>query len=100
MFDVCAADEHVAIIERAIRTVKYRYRSFCHSVPYCKFIKLMTIHVVLTAVKQLSAFPSKRGISNPISPAALLEGKGPPDCNIKRIYFGVYAMIYSRQNII
>ena len=35
--NICAKDEHVPGIERAVRTVKDRVRSLCHSVPYKRF---------------------------------------------------------------
>ena len=65
-------DEHVLGSERAVRTVKDKVRSLCHSVPYKRITKLMTIHVVLTAVKWSNAFPSKTGVSNTLSPETLL----------------------------
>ena len=96
--NICAKDEHVPGIERAVRTVKDRVRSLCHSVPYKRFTKLMTIHVVLTEVKWINVFPFKTGVSNTLSPETLLDGKEQPDLSIKRIPFGSYALIYTVTN--
>ena len=93
--NICAKDEHVPGIERATRTVKDRVRYLCHSVPYKRFTKLMTIHVVLTVVKWINIFPSKTGVSNTLSPETLLDGKEQPDLSIKRIPFDSYALIYT-----
>jgi len=98
IFDICSADEHVPVVERAIRTVKERTRCLCNSVPYKKYTKLMTVHAVITAVRWINQFPSKGGISDIASPAKILEGISEPDMNVKRVSFGTYALVYNGTN--
>ena len=74
---ICGRDEHIPQIERSIRTVKERGRSTCHAVPYKKYTKLMTKSLIKGVVRQLNAFPSKTGISQTLSPAAIVEGRPP-----------------------
>lgn len=91
---LCAKGEHVPIIERSIRTVKERCRCGCHSLPYRRYTKLMTISLVEGMTTWLNAFAMPSGISSTMSPAAIVTGKNSPDMNLKRISFGSYAMVY------
>jgi len=91
---VCARGEHVPRIERAVRTVKERYVSTCHVVPYPKYTMLMVMSLIQNIVKWLNAFPSKGGISEELSPERIVTGASKPDCDRKRIPFGGYDMVY------
>ena len=48
---ICAANEHVPMIERPIRTVKEKARTMCHSVPYTNYTKLMTKSLIASVTK-------------------------------------------------
>jgi len=67
--------EHVPEIERRIRVVKERARAVQHSLPFKRLPKLMTTHLVLHVVRQLTYFPSKAGISETLSPRMLIKGE-------------------------
>ena len=92
--NICAREEHVPIIERSIRTVKERSRSSCHSLPYRRYPKIMTISLVESMTKWLNTFPTSNGISSTMSPAAIVLGRHQPDMGRKRIGFGSYAMVH------
>ena len=91
---ICAADEHVPIVERSIRTLKERARSGTHSIPYKRYPRIMTVALVESMTTWLNAFPTTNGISSTMSPAAIVIGKHNPDMSRKRINFGAYAMVH------
>ena len=95
-FHIFAADEHCAVAERSIRTIKESCRTMCHSLLYKKFTKLMVYHLVETAIYWLNSFPSKGGASETVSPAGLVVGRNSPDYNNKYLPFGSYAWVQSR----
>ena len=55
----------------------------------------MTVHLVITAVKWLNAFPFKGGVSDNRSPAKIIDGCDYPDLKVKRITFGSYVLLYT-----
>ena len=92
---MCAKGEHVPRIERSIRTVKEWCRSICHTVPYPKYTMLMVISLTQNMVKWFSAFPSKGGILEEMSPETIVTGASKLDFNRKIIPFGGYVMTYT-----
>ena len=94
-FDVCAAGEHVPAIERCVRTVKDRCRCMCHSVPFRRYTKIITIHLIATCTKWLNCFSSEGGISQSMSPARILKVFDSPDLKTKIIAFGSYALVHT-----
>ena len=56
---ICAANEHIAFIERDVRTVKQRYRAIRHGLPYTTMPSLMVIHLVMFVYFWVNAFPPK-----------------------------------------
>jgi hypothetical protein len=92
---IYGANEHVGVIERSIRTVKERCRSMCHTVPYKKYTKLMTIALVESAIYWLNSFPSDNGVSDTLSPANIVLGRPNIDFNHNKIVFGSYALVYA-----
>ena len=93
-FEIYAANEHVGVIERGIRTVKDRTRSTVHGLPYIYYTRLMVKHLVARMVEMLNAFPSKNGVSDTISPTELVLGKNKFDFGRKHIRFGSFAEVY------
>jgi hypothetical protein len=73
--NLTSANEHVPEIERRIRVVKERARSFRYSLPLNRIPKLLTIHIVFVALKLLNHFPPKGRISNTISPKTIRTGE-------------------------
>ncbi len=71
-------DEHVGVIERAIRVIKERCRCVCHAIPYKYYTKLMLRSLIAVVIRWINAFPSKGSISSTMSPAMIVEGKNNP----------------------
>ena len=67
----------------------------CHSIPYEKYTKLTTIHLVIGVIRWIGLFSSQNGISSTSSASSNVEGKNFPYGNIKRITFGYYALAYT-----
>jgi hypothetical protein len=88
-------NEHVGVIERAIRVMEERARCTCHAVPYKYYTKLMIQGLVACVIKWLNAFPSNNGVSSTMSPSNIVEAKPNPDFSHKRIVFGSYAIVYT-----
>ena len=91
---VYGKDEHVGVIERAIRVIKERCRCVCHAIPYKYYTKLMLRSLIAVVIRWINAFPSKGSISSTMSPAMIVEGKTNPDMNNNRISFGSHAFVF------
>ena len=68
-----AAGEHVPEAERNNRTLKERYRSLLHALPYDYVTRTMVIEGVQDIAKKLNFFPPKGGVSSHYSPHAILH---------------------------
>ena len=90
----CAPEEHVPQIERQNRSTKEQLRTICHSLPYKRYTKLMTIHLAEYGNHWSNAFPSHTGVSTTLSPSNIIEGKRKPDFNHQHIGFGSYALVH------
>ena len=44
---ICAANEHIAFMERDVRTVKQRYRAIRHDLLYTTMPSLMVVHLII-----------------------------------------------------
>ena len=55
--NLASANEHIPEIERRIRVVKEWSRAMHHSLPFSQIPKLLTIYIILNAVKLLNFFP-------------------------------------------
>ena len=98
LFHIYGKDEHVGIIERSNRTVKNKTRTMTHATPYKRIPKVMTIGLVIGAVRWLNAFPSENGVSRTMSPATIVQGLPKPNMKYNRIFFGSQAMVYVGTN--
>ena len=96
LFHIYAAEEHCAIAERSIRTIKESCRSTCHSLPFKKFTKLMVYSLVETAIYWLNSFPTKNSASDSLSSASIVLGRNSPDQNNKYLPFGSYTWVQSK----
>ena len=81
-------------MERSIRTIKERLRSCVHELPFQCIPKVMIRHMVADAVRCLNQFPWKNGISDDLSPAALVTGHSNPDYNAMQLEFGAYVQVF------
>jgi hypothetical protein len=71
---VAADEQHVPEIERHIRTIKERARSIVNMLPFNRFPARITIELVYYCVFWLNDFPPKGGISDTMSPCAMVVG--------------------------
>jgi hypothetical protein len=67
-FNLCAQNEHVAEVERYVRTVKDRVCSCYNNLPFEQIPWQVLIRLVGNAVFWLNAFPHKDGASPTMSP--------------------------------
>ena len=73
VLDVASREEHVGPVERSIRTAKERVRCICHSLPYKRYTKIMVRSLVEIVVFWLNSFPVVDGVSEDLSPAAIVH---------------------------
>jgi hypothetical protein len=88
-------NEHVGVVKRSIQTLKERCRCMSNAVPFRRYTKLMTRHLVETAVYWLNSFPSANGVSQTLSPANIVLGRPNTDFTKPKISFGSYAFVYT-----
>ena len=72
---ICAANEHIAFIERDVRTVKQRYRVIRHGLPYTTIPSLMMVHLVMFVYFWLNAFSPKNGVSDKVAAGEFIGGR-------------------------
>ena len=72
LVEIYGKDEHVDIIERVIRVMKYICKCITHSIPYIYYTKLMVQSLIVCVVKWINALPSKNEISSTMSPAMIV----------------------------
>jgi hypothetical protein len=89
-----AADEHVPEIERHIRTIKERARSIVNMLPFDRFPARITIELVYYCVFWLNNFPPKGGISDTMSPRAIVVGSTIDYAHHCQIEFGTYVQTH------
>ncbi len=85
-----AADEHVPEIERHMRTIKERARSIVNVLPFNCFPARITIELVYYCVFWVNDFPQKGGISDTMSPRAIVVGSTIDYAHHCQIEFGTY----------
>ena len=96
---IYAANEHLGLIERSIRTIKERCRCISHSMPFTRYLNLMTKSMLEIVTNHLNHLPSEDGVSNTISPSTIILGEGPIDVKYPTVEFGSYVLLYtSTQN--
>ena len=93
--NICEKVHHVIIIDSSIKTIKKGARRTTHSVTYNINMKLMTNSLVKLKIHSRNSFPHKGIIIKILGSNTKLLGEPSPDFNIKRILFGLYAMVYS-----
>jgi hypothetical protein len=70
--NVCAANEHVPVIKRYIRTVKDRSCSAYRMLPFKYIPRIMLIHLIKNAVFWLNTFPHEDGASQKYLPRYIM----------------------------
>ena len=94
VMNLASADSHVGEVERSIRTIKERLRSYVHGLPFRRLPRLLITHMVIESVRTLNQFPRPNGVSSSLSPASIITGSATPDYAAMRIEFGAYAQVF------
>jgi len=91
--NLTAANEHEPFIERRIRVIKERVRALRHTLPFKTLPLKMVANMVLYVTKLLNFFPVKNGLSNTLSPKAIMSGE---QINYKhyKLLFGSNCQVY------
>jgi hypothetical protein len=67
-------DKRVPDIEQHIRTMKERTRSMWNTLPFKRIPSCLTIEMVLASTFWWNSFPPEGGVSDTLSPQALVVG--------------------------
>ena len=95
--DMVAADEHVGLIERSIRTVKECTRCHVHRCIYERYPKVMMSGVVTNSIADSNQLPSENEMSSASSSSSLITSRPSPDFGqIIKLNFGDYTPAYKR----
>jgi hypothetical protein len=86
--------DHVAEVERSIRTIKERTRCLVQGLPFKYIPRIMMRAAIENANKVLNLFPAKNGVSDTMSPLTIMTGRPTPNCNDIKIEFGAYAQVF------
>ena len=71
---VCSNDEYVPEVECFILTFKEQMHCLYHSVPFKHFSAVMLQELIMASMLWLNMFPPHDGVSDTLSPHALLTG--------------------------
>ena len=100
LMNISAADEHVSMVERSIRTIKDRTRSQIQHLLYSRFPKAMIIGYVIFAVKSLNSEIGICRLFSNYSPHTLVTGQpARPYNQIVSMTYGEYAEVYAANPI-
>ena len=89
-----ARNEHVPEIERNIRTIKDRSRSVVTMLPFQHLPARIVIELIHYVVFWLNSFPAKNGISDVLSPRAIVVGATVNYKNHCQLEFGTYVQTH------
>jgi hypothetical protein len=93
-FSICAADNHVPEIERAVRTVKESIRATIHGMPYARLPRVLVKALVTHATRTINMLPHPDGVSPTMSPATIVTGQPKTDFRTLTLEFGTYVQVY------
>jgi hypothetical protein len=94
VLNTTAANEHVAEIERRIRTLKERARCALATMPFRRLPNMILIHLLYFLTMWINNFPSKTGISSIYSPRELLNRSRLSASKHCRADFGAYCEVH------
>ena len=69
---IYAKEDHVRFNENAIKEIKERACSMCHTTPYIRYTLLMTLSLIERVIDMLNFFQSKNAIFDTMGPAMLV----------------------------
>ena len=84
------AGDHVPEAERNNRTIKERFRTAFHRLPFKAMPRIMIRFLAMECTNKLNLFPVKGGISDYFSPRAILNQRGLDYEKECKIPFGTY----------
>jgi Reverse transcriptase (RNA-dependent DNA polymerase) len=93
-----AREEHVPEIERNIRTIKDRSRSVVTVLPFQQIPARIVIELIHYCVFWLNSFPRKHGISDALSPRAIVVGAKVNYNNHCKLEFGTYVQTHEQHD--
>jgi hypothetical protein len=91
-------DEHVPGIERFIRTLKESTRCIYNSLPFRRFPPRILTEMVYAAPFWLNSFPLPLGISQRLSPRAIVAGASIDFNHHCQLDFGCYVQTHEEHN--
>jgi hypothetical protein len=98
VMNVADADDHVAEVERSIRTIKERVRCIVQGLPYRRLPKIIMRAIVEGANKSLNLFPAKDSASDELSPLTIMTGTPSPDYHDFKLELGAYVHVFEDNN--
>jgi hypothetical protein len=98
ILNTCVAGEHVPEVERGIRTVKERNRATVAGLPYQRYPRLLKREIVKQAAMWLNMFPNPDGVSEVLSPRAIVTGIQADFNTHCRIPIGAYCEVHDEPN--
>ena len=96
--NTAAADEHVAEVERYIRTIKDSTRSAYSLLPFRHVPRIVLIHLVKNAVFWQNAFRTGDGITQKYSPRYILTGQELDATKHAVLEFGSYVQTHEEHS--
>jgi hypothetical protein len=94
---LCSKNEHIHLVERAIRHVKERVRACWNMIPYT-LSNIMIIHLVYHCVYAINVFPKKNSISD-MSPHQIFLGRNIDLSRDFKLTYGEYVQVSEHNNI-
>jgi hypothetical protein len=91
-------NEHVPEIERYIRTTKERTRCVYNTLPFKRLPARMIIEMVYYSTFWLNSFPADDGISDTLSPRALVVGSQIDYAKHCKLEFGTYVQTHEEHD--
>ena len=92
--NIVAAGEHVPEIERHIRVIKERARGILNVLPFVKVPARVIIELIYYCCFWLNSFPADGGISDTLSPRAIVVGSTVNYTHHCKIEFGSYVQTH------
>lgn len=93
-----ARGEHVPEAERYIRTIKERARCVYNTMPFAKIPGRMVAELIYYCVFWLNSFPARDGISDTLSPRAIITGSHIDFNKHCKLEFGAYVQAHEEHD--
>jgi acetolactate synthase regulatory subunit len=91
-------DEHVPEVERHIRTLKERVRCVYNTLPFTRMPMRMVVEMVYFSNFWLNSFPAMDGISETMSPRAIVVGTQLDYVKHCKLEFGTYVQTHEEHD--